>query len=162
MRPVRSQRNSLCPTPPCKCLRYLLALLCLWGWLAPSLAQAEREIDIRVIAHPDVEVNSLTKVGLRSIFGMRNRTWPRGDLIRVFVLTDNDPTHIRFTKHVLRTFPYNLRRIWDRRVYSGTGQSPVVVSSEKEMRDMISLTRNSIGYVSADWVGDNVKVLELR
>ena len=140
----------------------LLVLLCVLGSKAAHCAEAGREPGISVIAHQDVEVNSLTKMGLRSIFGMRNRTWPQGDLIRVFVLTDSDPTHIRFTKQVLRTFPYNLRRIWDRRVYSGTGQSPVVVSSEEEMRNIISLTENSIGYISTEWVDDGVKVLELE
>ncbi len=117
---------------------------------------------ICVIANPHVEVDALSKTSLRSIFGMRNRTWPKGDFIRVFVLEDKNPTHILFTKQILRTFPYNLRRIWDRRIYSGTGQSPTVVDSEEEMRRQVSLTDNAIGYLSNKWVNDDVKVLDLK
>lgn len=124
--------------------------------------QHHETMKIHVIANSNVSANTMTKAGLRSIFGMRKRTWPEGNHIQVFVLTDNNPTHIHFTKNVLHTFPYNLRRIWDRQIYSGTGQSPTVVTSEEEMRKRVSVTNNAIGYVSEKWVNEKVKILELK
>jgi len=118
--------------------------------------------DVVVIVHPNSTIDSLSTVGLRAIFGMRNRTWQDGKPITVFVLKDDDPIHTAFTKKVLQTFPYNLRRIWDRRVYSGTGQSPVTVETEEEMREVISVTDNSIGYISRQWLNSDVKAVQLK
>ncbi len=141
-----------------------LLLMFIFGICFIPLGTAEPDAnqDVVVIVHPNSTVDSLSKVGLRAIFGMRNRTWQGGDPIKVFVLEDDDPTHVVFAKKVLQTFPYNLRRIWDRRVYSGTGQSPIVVNTQEKMRDMISFTDNSIGYIKREWANGDVKVVELK
>ena len=118
--------------------------------------------DIIVIAHPNAPVEKLSTVGLRAIFGMRQRTWPQGDAIKVYVLPDQNPVHDRFAKQLLLTFPYNLRRIWDRRVYSGTGQSPKAVKSQGEMLSIIATTENAIGYIRRDRLNNDVKVVELK
>ncbi len=125
-------------------------------------AEVNHEPDVVVIAHPDVPIETLSTVGLRAIFGMRKRTWQQGEAIKVYVLPDNNSVHNRFAKQVLQTFPYNLRRIWDRRVYSGTGQSPYAVGSQEEMRRAISSTENAIGYISREWLNSDVKVVELN
>lgn len=118
--------------------------------------------DVVIIVSSDSSINTLSKTDLRSIFGMRKRTWPQGDVIKVFVLEDDDPVHATFSKQVLHTFPFNLRRIWDRQVYSGTGQSPFVVTTEKEMLDKISSNANAIGYIRRNKVGAGVKVVNLQ
>lgn len=145
-----------------KMVKQVLIFILSFCFIPLTTADPKVGQDIVVIVHPDSVVESLSKVSLRAIFGMRNRTWQEGDPIKVFVMEDDDPTHIVFAKKVLQTFPYNLRRIWDRRVYSGTGQSPTVVKSQDKMREMISLTDNSIGYISREWVNGEVQVVELK
>lgn len=144
--------------------RRLLLLVAFLGFsslllAAPQVANVE---EVVVIVPAGSSVSSLTKTGLRAIFGMRRRAWPQGGAIKVFVLEDDDPVHAAFSKQVLHTFPFNLRRIWDRRVYSGTGQSPYVVKTEEEMRDKISRNENSIGYIRRNRVDAGVKVVELQ
>jgi hypothetical protein len=85
---------------------------------------------------------------LREIFFMRLTTWPDGSPIRVFVLPDNHPLHIRFAKEVLGVYPFQLRAAWDRLIYSGTGLSPTLVDTVAEMRERIERTPGGIGYVS--------------
>lgn len=133
-----------------------LALLCVVSNAASS------DHGIAVIANQQVNTASLSPTRLKSIFGMRTTTWKNGQPIRVFVLKDNNPLHVRFTKDVLQTYPYNLRRIWERRVYSGTGLAPTVVKSEGEMLKLIAETENSIGYIQHQNIDQNVKVLEIR
>lgn len=118
--------------------------------------------NIAVIAHQQVNATSLTPPRLKSIFGMRTTTWRNGQPIRVFVLKDSNPLHVQFTKNVLQTYPYSLRRIWERRVYSGTGLAPTVVQSEGEMLRLIAETKNAIGYIQHQNIDDKVKVLEIR
>jgi ABC-type phosphate transport system substrate-binding protein len=139
----------------------LFFLMC---FFSPVLQAAPMPSGVVVVTNPSVKTAVLDRNRLRSIFAMRSLVWPGGENIHVFVLEDEHPTHARFTKSILHTFPYNLRRIWNRRIYSGIGQSPVVVHTEEEMREAVSTTENAIGYLSNKWLNDklNVKILELQ
>jgi hypothetical protein len=139
------------------------------GLLAAPAAGADSPVAL--IANPDVQLRSSEGAGepaylspnsLRAVFGMRLRTWPDGRPIRVFVLEDDHPVHKRFTKAFLSIFPYQLRRLWDRSVYSGTGQAPNQVGSQEEMRAVVAKTPGAIGYVEADEVDESVHVLEVQ
>lgn len=142
-----------------------LLFILLWGVSSLSIAissKADTDNDVVVIVPQDSTVDSLSKTSLRAIFGMRSRTWPQGGAIKVFVLEDDNPLHATFAKQLLQTFPFNLRRIWDRRVYSGIGQSPAVVKTEQEMLNKVSETENSIGYILRNRVDAGVKVVNLQ
>jgi len=115
-----------------------------------------------VVVNPSVSHPSLSLNAIRAIFGMRLRTWPDGTSIKVFVLSDDDPTHIAFCKETLNVFPHQLRMAWDRLVFSGTGQAPIEVASEEEMRTKIASTPGAIGYLKRDMVNGAVHVLEIK
>jgi hypothetical protein len=89
---------------------------------------------------------------------MRLRKWNSGLPIKVFVLPDDNPLHITFSKRILHVFPYQLRSAWDRLVFSGTGEEPIKVESEQQMREMISSTPGAIGYLSRAMIDETVKV----
>ncbi|MGR9105301.1 MAG: hypothetical protein ACU843_00065 [Gammaproteobacteria bacterium] len=89
----------------------------------------------------------LTRDQLREIFFARQTRWPDGEPIRAFVLPDQHPLHIRFSKEVLGVYPYQLRAAWDRMIYSGTGVPPTVVENVEEMRRKIEQTPGGIGYL---------------
>ncbi len=117
---------------------------------------------VEIIAHNNVAQQQLSLSELRAIFSMRQRYWNEGNKIRVFVLSDNHPVHRDFAKHQLGIFPHQLRRTWDRQVFSGTGQAPDEVDSEQEMLNAIMNTPNSIGYFETNPEIENVHVLEIR
>lgn len=93
------------------------------------------------------QYTNLTRDDLREIFFGRRTRWPDGSPLRVFVLPDHDPLHIRFSKEVLGVYPYQLRSVWDRMVYSGTGVPPTVVESLEKMKAIIKETPDAIGYI---------------
>lgn len=99
---------------------------------------------------------------LRAIFSMRLRTWPDGTPVRVFVLDDNKDLHVKFAKKRLDIYPHQLRYSWDRLVYSGTGQAPTKVRSEKEMLDKVAATPGAIGYLPESLINDKVHVLNIK
>lgn len=117
---------------------------------------------VEIIVNNSVVQQQLSLSELRSIFTMRQRYWNEGNKIRVFVLSDNHPLHRNFAKHQLGIFPHQLRRTWDRQVFSGTGQAPEEVDSEQEMLDTIMNTPNAIGYFETNPDNENVHVLEIR
>lgn len=93
------------------------------------------------------QYKALSREDLREIFFGRRTRWPDGSQLRVYVLPDQHPVHIRFTKEILGVYPYQLRSAWDRMVYSGTGTPPVVVDSLEEMRVQIRQVPGAIGYI---------------
>ena len=124
--------------------RSLIALLLL---LAVQTASAGT---VEVITSPDLSDVDLSRPALRSIFTMRQREWPNGTPVRVFVLPDSHPSHDQFCREQLGIYPYVLRSLWDRMVFAGTGLAPTVVNSEQEMRNKVQSTQGAIGYVSRD------------
>jgi hypothetical protein len=75
---------------------------------------------------------------------------------------ESDSTvHARFAKNVLQVFPYQLQQAWDRLVFSGTGQAPLVVNSPGEMRRRVEETPGGIGYLPSDYLSDSVSIVEV-
>lgn len=104
---------------------------------------------VEIYAHSGVDQQYLKRSFLRAVFSLRVRTWPDGQPIRVFVLDDSNPLHIQFCQEHLATYPYVLRRSWNRTSYTGTGLLPVRVGSIEEMRRRVDRTQGAIGYVPA-------------
>ncbi|MES9971337.1 MAG: substrate-binding domain-containing protein [Candidatus Thiodiazotropha sp.] len=103
---------------------------------------------VDLVINPDVTQEKLSRHTLRSIFSMRKTQWPDGRPIHVFVLGDKSDLHKRFTKQLLGLFPHQLRRAWNRQIYSGMGQAPIRVASEEEMQEQVANTPGAIGYLS--------------
>lgn len=116
-----------------------------------------------VVVNATVPVDSLTQTQLRSIFSMRVRTWNNNEPIKVFVLSGDSDLHRKFCLRTLEVFPYQLQRIWDVMLFSGTGIIPVEVKDAKHMLNVISKTPGAIGYVHS-YEGDmpNVKTLHVQ
>lgn len=55
-------------------------------------------------------------------------------------------------------FPHQLRRVWDRMIFSGMGSVPITLGSEEEMLDKIANTANSIGYISSESKNEKVRL----
>jgi hypothetical protein len=134
-----------------------LLLVSLAGLFPATLACGQE-----VVVHPGVAVETVSRNEARAIFGMRLRNWPDGSRIAVFVLSDAAPTHVSFAKTQLGIFPHQLRRAWDRLVFSGTGQAPTEVRSEEEMRAKVSTVAGAIGYLRRESLNGTVRVLQIR
>ncbi|WP_139141993.1 hypothetical protein [Alteromonas lipolytica] len=102
---------------------------------------------VAVLVNQSVNVDELSSVQLRMIFAGRTQFWQDGSRIQVFVLPTDGPVHQQFCRTLLNTYPYQLKRIWQRVVYSGQGDAPTVVDSVAQMSAMIAATPGAIGYL---------------
>lgn len=93
---------------------------------------------------------------------MRLNQWPNGGRIQVFVLPDNHPLHQSASKAILGLYPYQLRRAWDRQLFSGTGPAPTTVATEAELIERVATTPGAIGYADSGAVLSSVRRLEVR
>jgi ABC-type phosphate transport system substrate-binding protein len=87
---------------------------------------------------------------LRAIYTMKQRLWSDGETITVFVLPEASVAHKEFCKKVLGVFPRQLKSVWYRAVYTGTGVAPIEVATEQELIERVSQTKGAIGYVLAE------------
>ncbi len=105
---------------------------------------------------------SISKNGLSAIFKMRLRIWNDGTTVTVFVLKDDDPIHKRFSKLILNVFPHQLRRAWNKAVFSGSGQAPIELENKKELIRKLEETPGAIGYLSPEDITNKIRILDVR
>jgi len=115
-----------------------------------------------LLVNKSLNISAISQDKLRAIYSMRTRVWSDGTPITVFILNPDSTLHKNFCLKNLEIFPYQLQRVWDVMVYSGTGQSPINLNSETEMVRKISITPGAIGYISKAGVIDNVKIINIQ
>lgn len=124
---------------------------------------ADEAATVQVIVSPTLASISLDRSLLRAVFTMRVRQWPDGSPVRVFVLPDDNPLSDLFYREQLGMYSYVLRNAWDRMVFTGTGFAPTVVSSEKEMKELVRTTPGAIGFVrKRESSGSHVDLPDLK
>ena len=138
-----------------------MALILSLPWLLSAVHAQPQDAGVQVIAHPSVDGRFLNRDYLRSVFTLRVRTWPDGEPVRVFVLEDASAVHGLFSREVLGTFPYVLRRTWDRTTFAGTGLVPEQVESLEEMRRKVLSTPGGVGYMPTRQAEGNVRNFRL-
>ncbi len=129
---------------------FLLFFVLYAGFASFSLGAGE------LIVNPSLGLESLDRETVRSLFTMRLRRWEDGTQVRVFVLPDRHPVHREFSKKVLGVFPHQLRRSWDRMVFSGLGQAPTETADEEDMLKRVADTPGAVGYISGPDKGRGV------
>lgn len=117
--------------------------------------------NVVLIANPNVRLEALTQDTARAIFAMRQRTWPNGQAVSVFVLPESHSTHAQFAKTLLNVYPHQLRLAWDRVVFSGTGQAPNIVTTQPDMLKRVAATPGGLGYIERGFLDDSVNVIPL-
>jgi len=141
----------------------VLFIVC--GFLLENGTEQEAFASEQLI-YPVVNQNSpqktISRNGISAIFKMRLRHWQDGSAITVFVLQDDDFLHKLFCKQVLNVFPHQMRRGWNKLVFSGTGQAPVLVKDKQEMIERLNSTPGGVGYLVEDDISDSISILEIQ
>lgn len=112
------------------------------GLLLPGALPAQE-----MIVNAGLPATPLSRNEALLYFTGRLQRWSNGIPVKIYVLPDTDPLHQDFAKAVLGLYPYQLRRVWDRQVYSGAGQAPIRVENEAEMIERVATTAGALGYV---------------
>lgn len=104
----------------------------------------------------------INRLNVQSIYGLNTKRWPNGSDLTVFVLPDNSVLHERFCIEILMMLPYQLRRNWERLIYSGRAGLLITVDSLEEMKKRVSATPGSIGYITQEHLDDSILIVEVR
>jgi ABC-type phosphate transport system substrate-binding protein len=129
----------------------ILALISIFATFPPVVTATE------IVVNKTVPTSDCSAGDARAIFTMQKRFWSNHRQIKVYTLSDSNPLHKDFVKNNLNMLPHQIRRVWDRMTFSGTGTAPIELDSEQEMIDKISTTPDSIGYLNSRPDDENIR-----
>jgi ABC-type phosphate transport system substrate-binding protein len=113
-----------------------------------------------IVVNKTVPAEGYSASDIRAIFTMKKRFWSNQRQIKVYTLSDSNPLHKDFVKNNLNMFPHQIRLIWDRITFSGTGSAPIELDSEQEMINKIANTPDAIGYLNSKSDNENIRSIE--
>ena len=137
--------------------RFFGALLALSLLTAVTPAKAA---DILMIAHPDVQSESLDRATVADMYRQRKTKWDSGETIRV-VMLKKGATHETFVRDFVKTTPAKLKKLWKKVVFTGAGTPPKILKSEAALIEFVAETEGAIGYIDAATPHEDVKEISI-
>jgi ABC-type phosphate transport system substrate-binding protein len=127
-----------------------------------SFAVSARAADIVVIVNKD-NGNEITRGIVEKIYTGDMSAWPSGISIRALDLPEDSSDRAVFTSLLLGKTVANVKAAWAVKLFSGRAIPPTVVGSDEEVKRLIALHANAIGYIKASSLDNSVKaVLTLK
>ncbi len=134
----------------------LLAITCLAAmW---PLSAAATEVDVAIIVHPDVALDSLGKAQLLDYYTGDIQRWPDGVQVVVTDLKSKGPVRDGFYGFLGRR-PSRMKSIWLRRMLSGEGEPPEAFETEEDVVRRVAATPGAVGFVHSRHVTPDVRVV---
>ena len=119
----------------------------------PLLAQA----DLVVVTGSNSTITSLTETEVRQLFSGQLKT-VAGKPVQALDLPNTGQHREEFYRKLMGRSPEQMRAYWTRLIFTGQGKPPREVSSTQELSTLVS-SGDYIGYLPADAIGNNVRVL---
>lgn len=117
-----------------------------------------------VIAHPSLELSSLSSRDIAEIYALQTVHWENGKRIKPISFKSESQDFKYFCETQLNVQPYQLKRVWSRLLFTGVGTPPKQVDNVSEMIKKVSQTPGAIGYIKKhDQIKlDDVQVIEVE
>ena len=133
------------------------------GWILFFLytGSATASAKVIIIANKEVEGNLISRKTLAEIYKNEKSLWDSGMTIRV-VLQVVGNTHREFTEKIIEVPPAKLKNIWRQVIFTGTGNMPKLLNTEKDIVKYVSVTKGAIGYIDSETPHTDVKVLDVE
>ena len=123
---------------------------------AALLGLSSTQAQIAVIANKSVS-ESVNKGTVAAIYSLTFTKWSSGSKVVVFDNGDNS-SKSKFYSFIGKD-ALSLKKEWLKKQLTGEGKAPETLSSDEDVIARVAATPGSIGYVKADNVTKNVKVL---
>ena len=119
------------------------------------------DTSIVLVVNDSVEIEQISIDSLRAIYSLRQLSWPDGAEVTTFVLGIDGDAHRQFCRDLLKVYPHQLKKGWDRMEYTGRARVPQIVQSEQILLDLVKQIPGAIGYVRGDVETPNVHVISV-
>lgn len=124
--------------------------------MLPRLASA----DIVIIAHPSLNIDTLTRNQASQLFLGKVKTTAVGEKPRLYELPDDDNIKTVFYQQLMNKSLTQLQSYWARKLFSGQATYiPVALQNSQQMLTTVANNENAIGFIWQDDLNSQVKVL---
>lgn len=142
-----------------RCLASILVVLALLVVPGRSAAQD----GFQLIVHADNPYSSISQQQASDFFLKKDRSWDDGTPAQPVDLLRPQSLREAFSEQVLDKSLSEVKKYWQRLIFTGRDSSPPEKSSEAEVIAYVRANRGAIGYVSsAASLGSGVRRLELE
>lgn len=144
--------------------KYLVQLIVISLTLSVFCTSTGVAASPQIIVNQSVDTTALSRTDLRLLFAGRRQFWADGTKVTVFVLPANTDVHRNFCADLLAMYPYQLEHIWHQITYSGLGDSPIIVTNQRELVERVNTTKGAIGYVAnkPGWESMSIKFVSME
>lgn len=142
--------------------------ICVIGMLlaAANVVSAESSIaesGLAIVVHKDTEVENLTLSELRNIFRANQQFWPNRSRIVLLVRAAQSDERDYVLANIYEMDEEAFRRYWIAKMFRAeVPRGPKVVFSTGMTLDLVVAIPNSISFIRADNVTDDVKVVRIE
>jgi len=124
-----------------------------------SILHSVAGAEVAIICNPENPIDRLTKTQIKRIFLGKVRRFPNGDKAIPLDLDRKSATRHYFYQHVINKTENQLKSYWSKTIFAGKSRSPKVVASEDTVVDMVAGKKAMIGYIDANNINSQVKVV---
>lgn len=114
-----------------------------------------------IIANPNIDLEQVDLNSLRDIYLGKIKRWDDGSTVQPVYVTRGD-AHKEFLSEVVNKTPAQFRTYWKRAVFTGGRAGFKKVGSEEELVEYIRDNEGAVGYISADFEAEGVKVIGVQ
>ena len=119
-----------------------------------------------VISNQNHFTGQMDQRALRGFFTLKRTVWPNGHAVQIITLNTDSSKHRRFIEDELKLFNYQVKRIWDRQIFSGSALTPIEVNDFEELIRKITSTPGSIGYIAQSYIqavkNENITLIAVK
>lgn len=113
--------------------------------------------EIAVIVNPSNSA-TISIDDVKSLFYGKQKGFSDGKTALVLSLSEGEPLRSEFNTSVLGKTDAQVKAYWSKLIFTGKGTPPKEVTAQ-EMLELVAKNPNTIGFVNASSVNDNVKVI---
>jgi ABC-type phosphate transport system substrate-binding protein len=116
----------------------------------------------KLIVNPDNPYDSVDRDFVRDAYLKKATEWNDGAAIRPIDLAPRFPARDKFTEHVIRKTPAQLRTYWNQQIFSGKGVPPQEAETVPDAIGYVLANRGGIAYIPPDVDPGRAKVIRIR
>jgi ABC-type phosphate transport system substrate-binding protein len=119
-------------------------------------------VKLKVIAHPDNPVTSVSRAFLRDAFLKKSTEWGSGEAILPVDLSWRFVERRVFTEQYLQKTPAQVKSYWNQQIFSGKGVPPPEADAPSAVIAYVLANPGAIGYIPANVDPAGAKLLSVE
>lgn len=139
----------------------MINLLHIWLFLVAILTPVDSMAQVgklAVIVHESIKTDELNSKQLLDIYTLNAQNWSDGKKIFVTDFKGNREIRTKFYKYISIN-QNDIKRIWLRKQFSGSGTPPSTVLTDEEMIEKVLSKPGTVGYVPVDKIPPHTRVI---